>query len=186
MLEGGRPFAVSETATLRPSLEFGVRHDGGVAETGAGVEIGGGVALADAASGLSIEAKARMLVAHADSDYEEWGASATSSASERLWGAQDARAMAPDGGTFRPARGLTAEAGYGMSLFGDRFTGTPNIGVGMSDTEREYRMGWRLSRGTAGASRPVSTPPGATTPATRRSTRTQEARRFMTRRNRVA
>ncbi|MCY4442359.1 MAG: hypothetical protein OXE53_19400, partial [Deltaproteobacteria bacterium] len=46
VLEGGRPFAVSETATLRPSLEFGVRHDGGVAETGAGVEIGG-VAWAD-------------------------------------------------------------------------------------------------------------------------------------------
>ncbi len=49
-----------------------------------------------------------------------------------------------------PARGLTAEAGYGMSLFGDRFTGTPNIGVGMSGTEREYRMGWRLSRGDGG------------------------------------
>ncbi len=62
-----------------------------------------------------------MLVAHADSGYEEWGASAAarldpgirgrglsfslpptigamSSASDRLWGARDARALAPDGG----------------------------------------------------------------------------------------
>ena len=168
VLEGGRSFAVSETATLRPSLELGVRHDGGDAETGAGVEFGGGIAYADSASGLSIEAKARMLVAHADSDYEEWGASATarldpgergrglsfslsptlgatSSAGDRLWGAQDARALAPDGAALRPGRGLAAEAGYGMSLFGDRFTGTPNIGYGMSDDgARDYRIGWRL------------------------------------------
>ena len=31
------------------------------------------------------------------------------------------------------SRGLQAEAGYGMTLFGDRFTGTPNPGFGMSD-----------------------------------------------------
>jgi len=174
VLEGGRSFAVSETATLRPSLELGVRHDGGDAETGAGIELGGGVSYTDAASGLSIEAKARMLVAHADSDYEEWGASATarldpgergrglsfslaptigatSSASERLWGAHDARALAPDGGAFTPGRGLAAEMGYGLSLFGDRFTGTPNIGFGMSDGGvRDYRIGWRLTSAVEG------------------------------------
>ena len=110
-----------------------------------------------------------MLVAHADSDYEEWGASATarldpgergrglsfsfsptigaaSSASDRLWGAQDARALAPDEAAFRPARSLTAEAGYGLPLFGDRFTATPNSGFGISDDgARDYRIGWRLS-----------------------------------------
>ena len=174
VLEGGRSFAVSETATLRPSLELGVRHDGGDAETGAGIELGGGVSYTDAASGLSIEAKARMLVAHADSDYEEWGASATarldpgergrglsfslaptigatSSASERLWGAHDARALAPDGSAFDAARGLTAEAGYGLGLFGDRFTGTPNVGIGMSDGGvRDYRIGWRLTSAVRG------------------------------------
>ena len=173
VLEGGRTFAVGDGATLRPSLELGVRHDGGDAETGAGVEVGGGVAFTDASSGLSIEAKARMLVAHADSDYEEWGASATarldpgmrgrglslslaptigsaSSASERLWGAHDARGLAP-GGEFEAARGLTAEAGYGLSLFGDRFTGTPNLGFGMSDGgARDYRIGWRLTSAVRG------------------------------------
>ena len=173
VLEGGRGFALSETATLRPSLELGVRHDGGDAETGTGVELGGGVAYSDAASGLSIEAKARMLVAHADSDYREWGASATarldpgergrglsfslspaigaaSGASERLWGARDARGLAP-GGEFEASRGLAAEAGYGMALFGDRFTGTPNLGFGMSDGgARDYRLGWRLTSAVRG------------------------------------
>ncbi len=169
VLEGGRAFAVGEGATFRPSLELGVRQDGGDAETGTGVELGGGVAFTDADSGFSIEARARMLAAHADSDYREWGASATarldpgergrglsfslsptigasSSAAERLWGAHDARALAPDGGEFEAARGLTAEAGYGLSLGGDRFTGTPNVGFGMSDGgARDYRIGWRLT-----------------------------------------
>ncbi len=168
VLEGGRAFALGDGATLRPSLELGVRHDGGDAETGAGVEVGGGIAWSDPATGLSVEAKARMLVAHADSDYEEWGASATarldpgmhgrglafslsptigatSSAAERLWGAHDARTLAPDGTAFEAARGLRAEAGYGMALPGG-FNGTPNLGYGMSDGgARDWRIGWRLT-----------------------------------------
>ena len=131
-LEGGRTFALSETAVLRPRLQLGVRHDDGDAETGTGVELGGGVAWADAASGLSVEVRARMLAAHADSDYEEWGAGATArldpgergrglsfslapvigsaaSASERVWGAHDARGLAPAGSGFEASRGLTAE-----------------------------------------------------------------------------
>ena len=150
-----------------------MRHDGGDAETGSGLEVGGGVSYADAASGLSVDARARMLVAHADDDYEEWGASAsvrldpgergrglslslapaigaTSSASERLWGAQDARSLAP-GGDFEAARGVQGELGYGMALFGDRFTGTPKLGFGMADGgARDYRIGWRLTSAIEG------------------------------------
>ena len=166
-LEGGRAFDMGNGATLRPSLELGLRHDGGDAETGTGVEIGGGVSYADPASGLSVEAKARMLVAHADSDYREWGASASvrlapgergrglsfalsptlgaaGSGADRLWGARDAGGLAPGGG-FEASRGLNAELGYGLSLFGDRFTGTPNVGFGLSDSTRDYRIGWRLT-----------------------------------------
>ena len=169
VLEGGRSFDMGGGASFRPSLELGLRHDGGDAETGAGLELGGAMAYADPATGLSLEARARMLLAHADSDYEEWGASAmarldpgargrglsfslsptlgaTSSASERLWGASDARALAPDGGAFDAARGLQAEAGYGMALFGDRFTGTPHLGFGLADGgARDWRIGWRLT-----------------------------------------
>ena len=149
------------------------RLDGGDAETGSGLEVGGGIAWSDPASGLGIEVRARMLAAHADSDYEEWGASASarldpgergrglsfslsptigaaSSATERLWGA---RGLVPGlgsgsgaGSGFEATRGLTAEAGYGMALFGDRFTGTPNVGFGMSDGgARDWRVGWRLT-----------------------------------------
>ncbi len=174
VLEGGRAFVVGNGATLRPSLELGLRHDGGDAETGTGVELGGGVSYSDPDSGLSIEAKARMLLAHADTDYKEWGASATarldpgergrglsfslsptigasSSAAERLWGARDARALAPDGAAFEAARGLQGEMGYGLSLGGDRFTGTPNLGFGMSDGgARDWRIGWRLTSAVPG------------------------------------
>ena len=173
VLEGGRSFAVGPDARFRPSLELGVRHDGGDAETGTGLEIGGGVRYADAASGLSVEARARMLAAHADSNYREWGASATArldpgergrglslslsptigqagSATDRLWGAHDAHGFAPDG-EFEAARGLRAEAGYGLALLGDRFTGTPNLGFGMSDGgARDYRIGWRLTSAVEG------------------------------------
>ena len=38
----------------------------------------------------------------------------------------------------------------GMALFGDRFTGTPHVGFGLSDTAREYRMGWRLTSAVRG------------------------------------
>ena len=41
-----------------------------------------------------------------------------------------------------PCKGIVR---YGMALGGDRFTGTPNVGLGMSETAREYRMGWRLT-----------------------------------------
>ena len=167
-LEGSRSFEVGDGAVLRPSLELGLRHDGGDAETGTGVEIGGGVSYADPGSGLSVEAKARMLVAHADADYREWGATASvrlapgergrglsfslsptlgaaGSATDRLWGARDAGGLAPVGAEFEASRGLDAELGYGLSLFGDRFTGTPNLGFGVSDTARAYRIGWRLT-----------------------------------------
>ena len=173
ILEGGRAFALGDGAVLRPSVEVGLRHDGGDAETGTGVELGGGVSYADPASGLSVEARARMLVAHEDSGYEEWGVSGTvrlapgargrglsfslsptwgaaSSAAERLWGARDARGLAPDGGGFEAGRGLQGELGYGLALSGDRFTGTPNVGFGLSDTARDYRIGWRLTSAVAG------------------------------------
>ena len=173
VLEGGRSFALGEGVAFRPSLELGLRHDGGDAETGTGVEVGGGVAFTDTASGLSLEARARVLAAHADSGYEEWGMSASarldpgergrglsfslsptlgaaSSAAERLWGAHDARGLAPDG-EFRPARGLQAEAGYGLPVLGGRFTGTPNAGFGLADGgARDWRIGWRLTSAAPG------------------------------------
>ena len=65
------------------------------------------------------------------------------------WSASGRRAtrggLAPGGGTFEAAQRLEGELGYGIPAFGDRFTGTPNLGFGLSDAAREYRIGWRLT-----------------------------------------
>jgi len=167
VLEGSRAFAMDGGGVLTPGLELGLRHDGGDAETGTGVELGGRLAWSDPGSGLSIDASVRTLVAHEDAGYEEWGASgavrlapgeagrglsfslaptwgAPASGAERLWSARDARGFSPDG-EFTPASRLEGEVGYGLPAFGGGFTGTPNLGFGLSDASREVRLGWRLA-----------------------------------------
>ena len=172
ILEGSRPFAMETGGVLTPGLELGLRHDAGDAETGAGVELGGHVSYALPGSGLNMDARVRTLVAREESGYEEWGASGSvrldpgasgrrlslslaptwgtpSSGAERLWSTRDARGLAPDG-TFEPESRLEAERGYGLPAFGGRFTGTPNLGFGLSDTARDYRLGWRLTPAAQG------------------------------------
>ena len=175
-LEGSRAFRAGD-GVFTPGLELGLRHDGGDAETGTGVELGGRLSYADPVTGLSMEASLRTLVAHEDSGYEEWGASgalrlapdaagrglsfslaptygAPGSGVDRLWSARDARGMAPTGGEFEPESRLEGELGYGLAMFGHRFTGTPNLGFGLSGAgARDYRIGWRLTsvvRGDSG------------------------------------
>ena len=64
---------------------------------------------------------------------------------ERFRGAERPHELAPGGG-FDATRGLQAEASYGLPLAGGRFTGTPNVGFGMSDGgARDWRIGWRLT-----------------------------------------
>ena len=127
VLEAGRSFTLGEGAVLAPALELGLRHDGGDAETGTGVEVGGRIRYTDAGSGLTVEANARTLIAHEDSDYREWGAGGSvrlgpgrlragslarriapvwgtpSSGVDRLWSARDAA------GLVRPASEFEAE-----------------------------------------------------------------------------
>ena len=128
VLEAGRSFALGEGAVLAPALELGLRHDGGDAETGTGVEVGGRIRYTDAGSGLTVEANARTLIAHEDSGYREWGAGGSvrldpgasgrglslalapvwgtpSSGVDRLWSARDAAGLAP-GGEFEAERRL--------------------------------------------------------------------------------
>ena len=73
------------------------------------------------------------------------------SGAERLWSARDARALVPDS-EFTPERRLEGEPGCGLPLFGGGFTGTPNVGFGLSDSARDYTLGWRLTpaRGDSG------------------------------------
>ena len=61
----------------------------------------------------------------------------------------DAHALAANDDAPLATR-LDAEHGYGLPVFGGGFTGTPNVGFGLSDTGRDYRVGWRLTSALKG------------------------------------
>ena len=48
------------------------------------------------------------------------------------------------------SRRLELKFGYGLPAFGGRFTWTPEAYIGLSDTGRDYSLGWRLVRGGSG------------------------------------
>ena len=171
MLEGSRGFALEGSSALTPSLEVGLRHDGGDAETGTGIELGGGLSYTDPATGITVEGKARGLVAHEDTNYVEWGASgsmriepdasgrglslriaptwgADSGGAERLWSLEDARGLAAND-TFEPESRLEAEVGYGFSVFGGRAVATPHAGWSRAGESEALRLGQRLKIGTS-------------------------------------
>ena len=50
---------------------MGLRHDGGDAETGAGMDIGGGLVASDARTGLAVDVRVRTLVAHQAEGFRE-------------------------------------------------------------------------------------------------------------------
>ena len=158
-------------AVFVPSFEIGIRHDWGDAETGLGADFGAGLAWRDPSRGIEAEARARGLLIHEDEGFREYGFSASlawdprpaSNFGARLTlrhtlGAQARGGMetlfrpdtayllgdAIDGGDKLEARRLEARLGYGLPIFGGRYSGTPEIGLGLGDTGREYLLGWRL------------------------------------------
>ena len=175
VLHGSRTFALAGGGTLAPNLELGVRHDGGDAETGTGLELGAGLGFTDPSRGLDMALRVHGLAAHAGDGYGEWGvsgslrfvpggarrglsASLTPSygvdpgGSERLWGLPDASGLAGNGNADAAASSrLDAELGYGLPVFGGAFTGTPHVGFGLAGAARDYRIGWRLSPAASGA-----------------------------------
>ena len=180
VLDGSRTFSFASGAALTPKLELGVRHDAGDAETGTGLEIGAGLGYADPSRGLDMALKVHGLAVHAADGYDEWGVSGQlrlvpggagrglsmsltpsygvdPSGSGRLWALPASSGLASNPGSgsgagsgAEPSSRFDAEVGYGMALLGDRFTGTPNVGFGLSETAREVRMGWRLTSAVRG------------------------------------
>ena len=59
---------------LTPALQAALRHDGGHAETGFGLDLGGGFEYADAGLGLTVSLNGRALLTHEDGALREWGA----------------------------------------------------------------------------------------------------------------
>ena len=72
-LEGSRGFTLRGRLSLTPSVEVGLRHDAGDAEQDSGVDIGGGLSVADAATGLAVDLRVRMLLVHEAEGFRERG-----------------------------------------------------------------------------------------------------------------
>ena len=85
-LEGSYTSTLENKTTLTPFVEVAGRYDGGTGEDQTGLEISGGIAYADPASGLGLEARGNVLALYSQSDYREYGASLTASLSPGLGG----------------------------------------------------------------------------------------------------
>ena len=187
-VEASRPVGFDGGATLTPSLEVGLRHDGGDAETGFGLDLGIGLALGDPERGLQAELRGRGLLAHESSGFRDLGFSGslawegkpgsdrgaklglTQTVGGSSSGGADAllsrttldglAANDPGSGSGAgdneggndelKSRRLELRFGYGLPAFGGRFTWTPEAYIGLSDTGRDYSLGWRLVRGGSG------------------------------------
>ena len=165
-LEGSRDFTFAGRLSLTPSVEVGLRHDGGDAETGAGMDVGGGLAVSDPSTGLTVDVRVRTLVVHEAEGFRErgvavslgydptpstplgfearvapsWGGQATGGA-EALWGRETMAGLTHGG--FASGDRLDAEVGYGLPV-GSRLVGTPRFAVGTSGHGRDYRLGYSL------------------------------------------
>ena len=166
-LEGSYRIATEGGGSLTPKLEIGARHDGGDAETGFGVELGGGLAWVNPTLGLSLDLSGRTLVAHGSDDLEDQGFAASlawdpdpstgrgpSLTLTQDWGAAARGGLdalfAPDPLADREGSGQTtarwtAEAAWGFPAFSGRFTGSPHVGLGLATAARDYTLGWRLA-----------------------------------------
>ena len=171
-LEGSYRVVLEDGGSLVPKLEVGARHDGGDAETGFGVELGGGIAWTDPGLGLSLDLSGRTLLAHGNDDLKDRGFSAAlaydpAPATKRgasLSLRQDFGGKATGGldALFAPetlddrtgseaASRWALEAAYGLPVLGGRWTGSPHAGFGLSTGARDYSVGWRLTPEAANA-----------------------------------
>ena len=64
---------------------------------------------------------------------------------QALEAANDPGSGSGAGGDELERRALEARLGYGFALFDDRWTGTPELGLGLTDAGREAVLGWRLA-----------------------------------------
>ena len=186
-LEAHRPFPLPNSesgaeagagATLTPSLEMALRHDGGDAETGFALELGGGFTLSHPVWGLEAELRGRGLLTHVAQGFRDHGFSGSLSWRQRpdshlgaALSLTQTMGLFPSGGadallssvtpeelTANNARGqdhpqnhrLEVQLSYGFPAFGDRFTLTPELGLSLYGSGRDYRMGWNLTPPDAG------------------------------------
>ena len=152
--------SVSIHQWVRPYLEAAIRHDAGDAETGLGLELGGGTRLAYPESWLRAEVDFRRMIMHAADGFQQWGASASiqygnpqglgpTAQVRPIWG-QTARRdfWSHDALTnlaqASSARRMDIELGYGTRSNEKRLV-RPSLGTTLHPRGRDYRIGYSIS-----------------------------------------
>ena len=162
-LESSYAFLVGEGMSLAPTVEAGVRHDGGDAETGLGLDAGGGLRFTAAAIGLMVDARGHAVLSNFASDAQTGDAAGAL----REWGLGGMIRWRPDFGghgpevTLAPSYGaaagglnpgaipsLDAEFGYRLPAFGGVLTPYSSAEFAGSG-QRSYRAGAHLEFGHA-------------------------------------
>ena len=167
-LEGSKSTTIAARMAFTPSVEVGIRQDGGDAEVGRGLDVGLGLVLADGVTGLAVDVRVRRLLVHQADGFEEngvsvsvsydptpktplgftarvspaWGGDAMSGA-ETLWGRESMGGMGQDRLLGGGGNRLDTELGYGLPI-GARFVGTPRVGLRTSEYGRDYRVGYGM------------------------------------------
>ena len=167
-LEATRPVPLANGAALLPSLELGIRHDDGDAETGFGMELGAGLTWTDPGRGISAQLQGRTLLTHSDEEFREQGLAVSFAwepnptnrgPSLALSHAMGATAAAGLDALLNPTtmEALTAATdsseqhqfeaslAYGFPAFNDRLTITPGLGLTLSPDSRTYSLLWALA-----------------------------------------
>ena len=120
---------------LTPRLELGIRHDSGDAETGLGVELGGGLTWRDG-QGNRFEVNGRSLLTHNDSDSRDWGLSIVAQ--------HDARPSSHRGFSMRLSHELGGSATGGLArLLSEDLLSADNTAA---DYRWELEMAYGIAR----------------------------------------
>ncbi|MXY16825.1 MAG: hypothetical protein F4057_08085 [Acidobacteria bacterium] len=169
LLEGSGKLKLASGGVLKPTLQAGLRYDGGDAETGAGLEVGGG--LGYAAGRLKVRIDARVLLAHEDADYIEWGFGGSvaytpnrdgrglhlklgsswgdaRSNAQALWSRETAHGLAQES-AMDMSRRLNVDIGYSLPGRDGHALWTPYVGARAAGAGRQMlRVGVKLTSGT--------------------------------------
>jgi len=165
-LEATRPVPLPNGASLLPSVEVGIRHDGGDAETGFGLEVGAALAWHDPQRGISAEVKGRSLVTHVEEEFREQGMALSFSwnpdpsnrgpslaightvgdAASGMDALLDPTVLEGGGAAAGSnSHQFTADFAYGFPIHNDRLTLTPAVAVALSPESRSYGLLWSLA-----------------------------------------
>ncbi len=168
-LQASHERVLESGAAVTPTLEIGVRHDGGDMSGGAGLEAGASLSYNNP-TGLTVELRTRTLADH-EQDWEEWGMSAsvvlepggdgrgtflklessrgdTGSGIESLFDRGTAELLSRSGTDARSS--MNAEIGHGFGLGGvtDLSVLSPYAGLSLEDGGSRYlRLGTRYRLG---------------------------------------